>query len=255
MKITILGSGTSHGIPMIGCRCSVCTSDNPRNHRRRASCLVRSGGRNLLIDTVYELRLQCLDAGIDHLDAVLYTHEHADHVCGFDDVRRFCELRDAALPVFASPDCIARLRAMFPYATEPGGMAVGLPVVSFNVVEAPFQAAGVPVTPVPLFHGRWACYGYRIGDLAYCTDVKEIPPPSMEMLRGLDVLVLGALRHREHVTHMTVAQALDVISELKPRRAFLTHIAHDLEHEATNAALPEGVELAYDGLVIETDEP
>ena len=256
MKATILGSGTSHGIPMIGCRCAVCTSRDPRNKRRRASILIQAAGRNLLVDTTPELRLQAIDAGLDHVDAVLFTHQHADHICGFDDLRRFCTLQRAGLPCYANAATIERLRRVFDYALTPAERNFfDVPVVTFNVIEGPFELFGLRITPIPVVHGRWPCNGYRLGDFAYCTDVRQIPPASLEVLRGLDTLVLGALRHAPHVTHFTIAQALEMVAELRPRRTFFTHLAHDLDHEATSATLPPGVALAYDGLVLELPDP
>lgn len=256
LKLTILGSGTSHGVPMIGCRCPVCTSDDPRNRRYRASALLQFAGRNVLIDTTPELRLQALRAGLDRVDAVLMTHQHADHVAGFDDLRRFGSLQKSSIDVFAHAETIQRLREMFPYvAEEDVPEHFEIPAVRYRPVTGPFDLFGTTVTPVPLTHGRWSCYGYRLGNLAYCTDVRDVPPASRELLRGLDTLILGALRHRPHATHFTVAEALEVIADLRPRRTWLTHIAHDLDHAATNAALPPGVELAWDGLALDVAEP
>lgn len=252
MKVTILGSGTSHGVPMIGCHCAVCTGKNPKNRRNRAAALLQFDGRNILIDTTPELRHQALAAGLERVDAVLFTHQHADHVCGFDDLRRFCNLQKSLIPCYGNAATMARLQYMFDYAsTDPKSAFFDIPVVSFNVVEEPFELFGRRVTPVAVEHGRWGCTGYRLGGFAYCTDVRTIPPASLELLRGVETLVLGALRHRPHPTHMTIEQALGVVAALRPRRTYLTHLAHDLDHETTNAALPAGVELAYDGLTFE----
>jgi phosphoribosyl 1,2-cyclic phosphate phosphodiesterase len=249
VKVTILGSGTSHGVPMIGCRCAVCTSDQPRNRRDRAAALVEFDGKNVLIDTTPELRHQALAAGMVKVDAVLFTHAHADHVCGFDDLRRFCNLQKKLIPCYGSATTMERLQYMFDYAnTDPKATFFEIPVVSFNVVKEPFELFGRRVTPVAIEHGRWGCTGYRIGGFAYCTDARAFPAASLELLRGVETLVLGALRHEPHPTHMTVAQAIEVVAAIGPRRTFLTHLAHDLDYETTNAALPAGVELAYDGL-------
>jgi len=254
MKVTILGSGTSHGVPMIGCSCAVCTSLDPRNRRTRASALVQFDHRNVLIDTSIDLRRQALAAGLQRVDAILFTHQHADHICGFDDVRRFCAIQRACIPCYGNDRTIQRLRHVFDYVLDSVEHDFfDVPVVAFNIVDRPFLLFGRTVIPVPLVHGRWPCFGYRLGNFAYCTDVKEIPPESMELLRGLDTLVLGALRMRPHPTHFSLEQALAVIAELRPRRAYLTHIAHDLDHQTTNAALPADVQLAYDGLVIDVD--
>lgn len=252
MKITVLGSGTSHGVPMIGCRCPVCTSSDPHNRRTRASLLVQYDDRNILIDTTFDLRTQALAAGLDRLDTVLFTHHHADHVCGFDDLRRFCCLQQARIPCYGSPDTIDNLQRMFPYVqTTDHPVTYEIPVIGFQVIDGPFDLFGRQVIPVPVKHGRWDCLGYRFGRFAYVTDVNAIPQSSMELLTDLDVLILGALRHRPHPTHFTVEESLEIVARLTPRQTWFTHICHDLDHAATNAELPDGVELAYDGLTFD----
>lgn len=254
LNITILGTGTSHGIPVIGCECPVCNSTDPRNHRYRCSALLRYQGRSVLIDTATELRLQAIRAGMRDLDALLFTHSHADHVGGLDDVRVFSERRGAPIPVFGDQDCLEDIRRRFAYIfTETLQRGGGKPRLELTPIRGPFDLLGLPVQPVPVFHGLLPVLGYRFGPLAYVTDCNRIPRESMGMLRGLDVLVLDALRHRPHSTHFTVAEALGVIEDLRPARAYLTHMTHDLDHEATNAELPPGVELAYDGLSLEVD--
>ncbi|NIA21276.1 MAG: MBL fold metallo-hydrolase [Anaerolineaceae bacterium] len=234
---------------MIGCRCPVCTSSDPHNRRTRASLLVRYDDRNILIDTTFDLRTQALAAGLDRLETVLFTHHHADHVCGFDDLRRFCDLQQARIPCYGNVHTIEHLQRMFPYVQTTGHPATyEIPVISFQAIDGPFDLFGRQVIPVPVKHGRWDCLGYRFGPLAYVTDVNAIPESSMELLGGLEVLILGALRHRPHPTHFTVAEALEVVNHLSPRRTYLTHICHDLDHATTNAALPDGVALAHDGL-------
>lgn len=234
---------------MIGCRCPVCTSGDPKNSRTRASILVSYDNRNILIDTTFDLRMQAVAAGLDRVDAVLFTHHHADHVCGFDELRRFCCLQMQRIPCYGNRGTMEHLHRMFPYVqTDDSPITFEIPVVSFNPVSGPFDLFGREVIPVPVRHGRWDCLGYRFGRFAYVTDVNEIPPSSMNLLTGLDVLVLGALRHRPHPTHFTVAESLEIVNRLRPRRTYFTHICHDLDHEPTNATLPDGVELAYDGL-------
>ena len=263
MHLTVLGSGTSHGIPMIGCRCPVCTSADPRNRRMRCSAAVRLGEPTLLIDTTPELRLQAIAAGLDRVDAVVYTHAHADHVMGFDDLRRFADLAQAAIPVYAHPSALARLQRIFAYAlTDAGPQMFGVPTVDWRPWTGPVEVGGHRVTPVPLRHGLLPAFGVRIdapdgGALAWCPDCGGIPEASREMLGGLDVLFLDALRHKPHPTHFTVAEAVEAIRALAPRQAYLIHMGHDLDHAATEAALPDvpevpgGIRLAHDGLEVD----
>jgi phosphoribosyl 1,2-cyclic phosphate phosphodiesterase len=263
VRICVLGSGTSHGVPMIGCRCPVCTSPDPRNRRMRTSAAVRLGNATVLIDTTPELRLQALAAGIDHVDAVLFTHSHADHVMGFDEVRRFAELSGRPTPVYASPATLAHLHRIFEYAlTDMRYGITGIPVVEWRAWTEPIEIAGHRVTPVPLVHGTHLATGIRFSSpegrsLAWCPDCRGVPAASRDRLCGLDVLFIDGLRHQPHPTHFTVAQALDAIRDLAPRQAYLVHMTHDLDHETTERALPQmvevpgGIRLAYDGLTVE----
>ena len=257
MRITVLGSGTSHGIPMIGCRCPVCTSDDPRNRRTRTSAAIRLGHRTVLVDASPELRLQAVAAGIDALDAVLFTHAHADHIMGFDDLRRFAEISGRAVPVYATPATLARVRTAFHYAvTDDAYASFGIPVVHWRPVDGPFDLCDHRVTPVTLQHGVYPATGYRFDSpdgrsLAWCPDCGGIPPDSLDLLQGLDALFLDGLRHEPHPTHFTVRQAVDAVRRLAPRRAWLIHMTHDLDHAATEAALPDGVALAYDGMTLD----
>ena len=263
MHLTVLGSGTSHGVPMIGCRCPVCTSEEARNRRMRTSAAVRLGDETLLIDTTPELRLQALAARLDRLDAVLYTHAHADHVMGFDDLRRFAELAERAIPIYAHPSTLGRLQRIFEYAiTDAGWRRFGIPVVEWRPWTGPVEMAGHRLTPVPLVHGVLPAFGVRIdapdgASLAWCPDCGGVPETSRPMLAGLDVLFVDALRHRPHPTHFTVDQAVEAVRSLAPRQAYLIHMAHDLDHAATEADLPDlpevpaGIRLAYDGLEVE----
>ncbi len=250
-ELTFLGTGTSNGIPVIGCPCAVCASTDPRDRRSRTSAVVRDGDRTYLIDTATELRLQALAAGLDRVDAVLMTHAHADHTGGFDDLRRFNELAEAHLSVYADASTAAMLRERFAYAfVDKFPFYGGKPDLTLHMVEGPFNLFGREVVPVPVRHGRLPIIGYRFGDLAYVTDAKTIPPASMELLRGLDVLVLNALRERPHPTHLSLAEAVAIVEELRPRAAYLVHLSHELSHTAASALLPSGIEVAYDGLTV-----
>ena len=248
LKITVLGSGTSVGVPTIGCHCDVCRSADPRDNRLRPSILVSYDGRNVLIDTTPDFRLQALRAGIDHLDAVIFTHAHADHVMGLDDVRRFNVLQDATIPCFGDPHTVAELRRTFRYVFEPPQLGGGVPRITLHALRGPFCLGGQEIVPVPVRHGNRLVLGFRVGTFAYLTDCNAIPDDSWPLLDGLDVLMLDALRHRPHTTHFTVAESLRVVEKLAPRQTYFTHICHDLRHAETNAALPRGVELAWDGL-------
>jgi phosphoribosyl 1,2-cyclic phosphate phosphodiesterase len=250
-RVTFLGTGTSHGVPMIGCRCPTCTSADPRDRRLRPSILIElTGGPALLVDTSPDLRAQALRLDIRRVDAVLFTHPHADHLLGLDEIRRYNHLQRATIPCFGSPETLTEVRRVFAYAFEPRQQGGGVPRLELVPVTGPFDVAGARVIPLPVLHGQLPILGYRVGSFAYITDCSEIPEASWPLLEGLDVLVLDSLRHVPHPTHFTVAQALDAIARIRPERALLTHIAHDLRHEETAAALPPGVELAYDGLVV-----
>ncbi len=255
LQLIFLGTGTSHGIPMIGCRCDVCSSRDPRDRRMRPSVAVQWHGRTLLIDTSPELRLQCLASAIDRVDAVLYTHAHADHVTGLDDLRRFNALQQSALPCYGDAHTLGILRRMFPYAfTDDPDYPSAKPQLTPHVVNGPFELFGMRITPVPLWHGTLPILGYRLGPLAYCTDCSRVPEESWPLLAGLDVLVLGALRRRPHPTHMNLDQAVETARRIKARRTLFTHIAHELMHDAVNAELPPGMALAHDGQVVEAAE-
>lgn len=251
-SFTFLGTGTSVGVPMIGCKCNVCQSTNPLNHRYRCAAIIRTPTGNILIDTPPELRLQLLRERIDLVHAVLFTHYHADHLFGLDDLRPIPFALGGPVPLFCTQDVEAKIRTVFSYAFgAPAEKPVFgyLPRLIFERIDgSPFNVLGEQVTPIPLVHGPFDVLGFRIGNMAYCTDVSEIPPKSWSLLEGLEVLVLDALRERPHPTHFSVDQALQVIEQLKPQRAFLTHMSHEVEHETTNARLPKNVELAYDGL-------
>lgn len=250
MKLLFLGTGTSVGVPMVGCRCRVCQSDDPRNQRARASVLIRHGQSNILIDTTPEFRMQALRYGIDRLHAVLFTHTHADHIFGFDDLRAFNMVHGTPVPVYGTPETLNEIRHIFSYVFRPVQPGSSKPEVELHEVNGRFDLAGLTFTPIPVWHGQMTITGYRVGDLAYITDVSRIPDQSRRLLKNLDVLVLGALRFRPHPTHMTIDEALAVVEDLQPRRAFFTHLSHEVEHEATNRLLPPHVRLAHDGLEV-----
>jgi phosphoribosyl 1,2-cyclic phosphate phosphodiesterase len=251
-QMILLGTGTSVGVPMVGCDCEVCRSENPRNKRTRCSVILGLPEGNLLIDTSPDLRAQLLREKIGIVHSVLYTHEHADHVFGLDDLRMMQFYLGGPVPLFCEPRVEDRIRKSFDYAfadvaqTHPGAA----PQLVFRRIGLePFDVLGARVAPIRMQHGkRFEVLGFRFGDIAYCTDASSIPPESMERLVGLDVLILDALRPRGHATHFSLEQAVEVVRELKPRQAYFTHMSHELEHEATNASLPAGMALAYDGL-------
>jgi phosphoribosyl 1,2-cyclic phosphate phosphodiesterase len=266
LKVTILGSGTSHGVPSIGCDCAVCQSTDPHDRRSRPSILIElvptavqppfaAAVRSVLVDTSTDLRAQALANNVRRVDAVLFTHNHADHVFGLYDVRRFNQMQQAPIPCFADRDTATNLRRMFSYAfTPPRQKGGGVPELTLFEVGGPFSLGGAEIVPVPLLHGRLPVLGFRVGAFAYLTDCNKIPDASWPLLDGVRVIVLDALRERPHSTHFSVGEAIEVVRRLGTTRAYLTHICHDLPHAATCARLPEGVQLAYDGLVLDIQQ-
>ena len=256
MKVTFLGTGTSHGIPMIGCDCEVCASTDPRDKRTRVSIRVEyDDGTSILVDTTPELRLQCLVHDVRRCDAVLYTHHHADHIMGLDDLRRFNWIQGGAIACYGLPSTLDRVTHAFDYAFsyDPDYVSAK-PELNVHAVDGPFEVLGKRVVPIPLLHGEMPILGFRFGDFAYCTDCSAVPDDSMPLLTDLDVLVLDALRIRPHPTHFNLAQAVEFAPRINARRTLFTHIAHELMHEPTNRGLPEGMALAYDGLQLTFDE-
>lgn len=254
-RVLFLGTGTSHGVPMIGCTCDTCRSTDPRDQRLRPSIyLSLDDGLSVLVDTATDLRQQALRHGLTRVDAVLFTHSHADHVMGLDELRRFNVLQRAAIPAYADKRTAEDLRRTFSYVFSPpeekGG---GVPQVELQVIDGAFAIGSLKIQPVPLLHGKRPILGFRFGAFAYLTDCNAIPGESWPLLEGLDILVLDALRHRPHPTHFSVNEALEVVARLRPRQTYFTHICHDLPHAATNKALPDGVELAYDGLALDVE--
>jgi phosphoribosyl 1,2-cyclic phosphate phosphodiesterase len=249
LELLFLGTGTSAGVPMIGCHCAVCSSTDPRDRRDRVSVVVSYNGVRVLVDTPPELRRQCVAYGVEMVDAVVYTHAHADHIMGLDDVRRFNALRHGPLDVWADLPTHDTLTKCFGYAfkePEPQ-MKVFRPHLVRRFVEGPFDIGGATWTPGRLYHGNDPILGFRVGRMAYCTDVSRIPEESFALLEGLDVLVLDALQYRKHITHFSVEEAIEAARRIGARQTLFTHIAHALGHVATNRQLPEGMRLAYDG--------
>jgi len=256
VRLTFLGTGTSFGVPQIGCRCPTCTSTDPRDRRTRTAALIETNGKRLLIDTPPELRLQHVAAAVDHVDAVLFTHAHADHVHGIDDLRALSVRQGAKLPAYGSRATMAELAAKFPYIFDPAivvPVGTSKPELAPHVLEPGKTAsiAGVSVLPVSLPHGDHEVFGYRIGPVAYLTDVKVIPESVIDALRDLDVLVLNALLSRPHPLHLSVPEAVVAAQRVGARRTFFTHLTHENTHAALAAKLPAGIAPAYDGLVID----
>jgi phosphoribosyl 1,2-cyclic phosphate phosphodiesterase len=254
-RLIFLGTGTSSGVPLLGCDCSVCSSTDPRNNRTRPSVLMAFPAGNLLIDTPPEMRVQLLRERVSRVHAIAFTHHHADHLYGLDDARMFPKWIGGPVPVFCEDDTQEYIRRVFSYAfrEESSGWPAGfIPKIEFRPVGPyrPFEVLGQTILPVRLHHGRFTVLGFRVGDLAYCTDVNRIPDETFDALKGLDVLILDALRFDPHPTHFHLEEALRVVERLKPKRAYFTHCSHEFDFERVEAMLPPNVHLAYDGLVV-----
>lgn len=252
MRVTFLGSGTSTGVPVVGCRCAICTSANPRNTRLRQSVKIEMDGKYFLIDTTPDLRLQLLQHPIPRLDFILYTHSHSDHLMGLDDIRPFNFRQHEPIHAFASASTAKAIRRAFSYIWDHTQIGGGKPQLELHEVDAPFTHDGIDVTPVPVLHGEWTILGYRIGGFAYITDTNGIPPASMKLLEGLDVLALDGLRPApKHPTHFTIPEAIACAREVGAKTTYLIHLTHDVDHDVLEATLPDGVKLAYDGLTLD----
>jgi phosphoribosyl 1,2-cyclic phosphate phosphodiesterase len=239
-------------VPTIGCDCKVCTSDDSRDKRLRPSIIIRYDGRGVLIDTTPDFRQQALRAKIERLDAILFTHSHADHIMGLDDVRPFNFRQKSVIPIYGSEETLQAIKTSFRYIFQDNsGAQTAIPKLAANAITgASFDLFDLPITPIPVLHGKATIYGFRFGDAAYLTDHSEIPESSLDLLQGLDILFLDALRYKPHPTHSTVERSLEYVERLNPRRAYFTHICHDLQHKRAESLLPPNVRLAYDGLDI-----
>jgi len=252
LKITLLGTGTSQGVPVIACRCDTCRSDNTRDKRLRSSVLIEEGNVTVVIDTGPDFRQQMLRAEVSKLDAILYTHEHRDHIAGLDDIRAFNFIQKKPMDVYAEERVIRSLNNEFPYVFAERKYP-GIPQINVRYIEnQKFNINGLMITPIRALHYRLPVLGYRIGDFAYITDANYISPEEKEKLKSLKILVICALREKEHISHFTLSQALDIVSEVKPDRAYLTHISHQLGlYDEVQKTLPENVYLSYDGLELQ----
>jgi len=247
LKLTVLGSGTSTGVPVLGCHCAVCSSSDPRNNRTRCSVLLEWSGHKVLIDTATDFRQQALREGIEQIDSVLFTHAHADHVHGIDDLRTFTLRTGNAIPAYADRGVLDRLKGLFSYIFSESDAPGYRPRLQVNEVVGPFDLFGQTVTPIPLLHGPGESLGYRVGNLAYVVDCSALPESSWRLLQGVEVLVIDALRFREHESHFSISEAIEVAQKLRVPRTLLTHLTHDIDYPRHSTGLPEGVEFAYDG--------
>jgi phosphoribosyl 1,2-cyclic phosphate phosphodiesterase len=241
------------GVPTLGCHCAVCESKDPLDKRTRPSVVFSYGGRNVVVDTTPDFRYQAMRARMDRLDAVLYTHDHADHILGLDDIRPYNIKQNSKVPIYGAPETLETLRRQFAYIFDTTPTETSMPGVELHAIDGPIELFSATIVPIPAMHGTKPVLGFRIGKTAYLTDFSSVPESSKSLLQGLDDVILDALRYVPHPTHSNVEQSLALVRELKPKRAWFTHICHDLGHAETNARLPENVRLAYDGLQIEAE--
>ncbi len=256
MIVTVLGSGTSQGVPMIGCKCAVCQSDDPRDKRTRSSIFVETPQAEIMVDTTPDLRQQALREGLDHVDAILFTHPHADHIMGFDDLRRFCEIQGGPLPIYGSADTLSKIEDIFHYAFNPRTVVPGYVHVLPHAVAGMFELGGLEITPLPVPHGAVSTLGFLFARqgrklLAYLSDCAEVPGPIQALVAGVEVLIIDGLRDKPHPTHLTVSAAVAASQAIRAKRSFITHQTHEKRHVDRTLDLPPGVEVAYDGMKIE----
>jgi len=254
MRVIILGCGTSTGVPIIGCNCSTCTSNNPKNKRTRTSVFIQKHKKNILIDTSTDLRFQALSHDIRRIDAVLYTHSHADHTHGIDELRTYNFVNKMVIPCYGNPQTVSTIKMNFRYIFDGSYAAGGKPQLEIASVTDEFDFHGIRITPIEIHHADWLIFGYRIGKMAYLTDCSGIPEKSMKKLRGLDLLIIDALRYTPHSAHFSVDQAVERTRSIEPRLAVLTHMGHELEYDELSRQLPEGIMPAYDGMEFGLDE-
>jgi phosphoribosyl 1,2-cyclic phosphate phosphodiesterase len=258
MIVTVLGSGTSQGVPMIGCTCPVCRSTDPRDKRTRSSIYVEAPSAKILIDTTPDMRQQALREGLDHLDAVILTHPHADHIMGFDDLRRFCDMQGGPLPLYGSAATLEQMERIFYYAFKPKKLVPGYVHVIPQVVEGPFELGGIQLTPLPVPHGAVSTLGFLFAQhgrklLAYLSDCAEVPEAIRQLIADVEVLIIDGLRDAPHPTHLTVSGAIEIAQAVRAKRAFITHLTHERFHVERQRQLPAGIDVAYDGMKLEFD--
>jgi len=256
MKLIFLGTGTSVGIPAIGCDCPVCTSGNPRNRRRRTSLYLEAAGTHVLVDTAPDFREQVLEYKVPRVDAVLITHAHADHIFGFDDIRRYNTIQGCRIPVYGSPEAMADMRRVFGYAEKPGGTpGVFRPHVTFEEIDGPFSVGGVSVEPFDVTHGETRTLGFLFGaegkTAAYFPDCRRMGDDVVASLEGIDVMILDALKHKPHTTHLSLGESVDLLKRIGAGQSYIVHMCHDIDHDETEQALPDNIHVSYDGLALE----